>query len=357
VLKDSGGTANGGQDTSAVQTFHITINGAPVAQADTFVLSDSSTSAAAASGVLSNDTDPNGDALTAHLVSGPSHGTLTLNADGSFTYVKGADFSGLDEFTYRANDGLADSAAVTVRIVSYQASIVDKLYEQVLHRDPEDNGLLYWTGRIQSGDPYSVIAQGIFESNERLDPIIEQYYHDFLLRSADDSGLAYWRDQVWKRDGGPENVIAGMISSPEFFQSAGGTNADWIQALYQRLLNRTADSQGLSFWENQLDQHSETEEQVVLGFTNSDENYKNLITGFFQQYLQRAPSASELSTFLTQMQASDSQRDIQIEIIDSDEYRNTPPPPASKLLLAVPLECVLSFFNMPFRKTRTPWRP
>jgi hypothetical protein len=328
-LHDNGGTANGGVDMSAPQTFQISIEGAPIAQADTFVLSNSFSNAAAISGVLANDSDPNGDSLTAHLVSGPSDGTLTLNADGSFTYVKGADFAGLDEFTYQVSDGLANSGIATVRIVSYQASIVDKLYEQVLNRDAEDNGLLYWTNRIHNGDPYSVIAQGIFESNERLDPIIEQYYHDFLLRSADDSGLTYWREQVWKHDGGPENVIAGMISSPEFFQSAGGTNAAWIQALYQRLLNRTADSQGLGFWENQLGQKLETEQQVVLGFTQSDENFKNLTDGFFQQYLQRTPDSTELSDFLQQLRAGASQRDIQIEIIDTDEYRNTPPPPAN----------------------------
>ena len=328
ALKDDGGTAHGGVDTSAPQSFRITVNGAPVAQADTFVLSNSSSSASLAGGVLANDSDPNGDALTAHLVDGPAHGTLTLNADGSFTYAKGADFAGLDEFTYQASDGLANSGIVTVRVISYEASIVDKLYEQVLHREAEDAGLAYWTNQIQNGAPYSEVAQGIFESNERLDPIIEQYYHDFLLRSPDASGLDYWRDQVWKRDGGPENVIAGMISSPEFFQSAGGTNADWIQALYQRLLNRPADSLGLSFWEYQLDQHLETEDQVVLGFTQSDENFTNLIDGFYQQYLQRAPDSTELNNMLAQMRTGATQRDIQVEIIDTDEYRNTPPAPA-----------------------------
>ncbi|HEV7224159.1 MAG TPA: Ig-like domain-containing protein, partial [Pirellulales bacterium] len=329
VLKDNGGTARGGQDASAPQTFRITLNSPPVAQPDTFVLSDSSANTAATVGVLANDSDPDGDPLTAQLVSGPSHGTLTLHADGSFTYVKGADFAGLDEFTYRANDGLAGSGAVTVRLVSYDASLVDKLYQQVLHRDPDDGGLLYWTNQIETGHPLSVIAQGIFESDERLDPIIEQYYQEFLLRPADLPGLIYWRDQVWKRDGGPENVIAGMISSPEFFQSAGGTNGAWVQALYQRLLNRPADAHGLAFWENKLDLQLETPQQVAFGFTQSDENFANLITGFYQQYLQRTPSSTELDTFVRQMRAGAAQRQIQIETIDTNEYRNTPPPPAS----------------------------
>ena len=42
---------------------------------------------------------------TAVLVSGPTHGTLTLNADGTFTYTPAANYNGADSFTYKANDG------------------------------------------------------------------------------------------------------------------------------------------------------------------------------------------------------------------------------------------------------------
>ena len=45
-----------------------------------------------------------------------SHGTLTLNADGGFTYTPNAGFSGPDSFTYHANDGTADSNIVTVSL-------------------------------------------------------------------------------------------------------------------------------------------------------------------------------------------------------------------------------------------------
>jgi filamentous hemagglutinin family protein len=59
----------------------------------------------AEAGVLSNDTDEDGDSLTARFVQGPSHGTLTLNADGSFTYTPDQDYVGTDTFTYVATDG------------------------------------------------------------------------------------------------------------------------------------------------------------------------------------------------------------------------------------------------------------
>ena len=60
--------------------------------------------------------DPDGNPLSAVLGSGPSHGTLTLDADGSFIYTPAANFNGSDSFTYKANDGSIDSNVATVTI-------------------------------------------------------------------------------------------------------------------------------------------------------------------------------------------------------------------------------------------------
>ena len=65
--------------------------------------------------MLANDTSGSGGPLTAATVSGPTHGTLTLNADGSFTYTPAAGYNGPDTFRYRASDG-AGSAQANVAI-------------------------------------------------------------------------------------------------------------------------------------------------------------------------------------------------------------------------------------------------
>ena len=75
-------------------------------------------------GVLSNDTDADGNPLTAVLVQNAEHGALTLNPDGSFTYTPFEDFVGIDTFRYVANDGLANSnlATVTIAVTAVTAS-------------------------------------------------------------------------------------------------------------------------------------------------------------------------------------------------------------------------------------------
>lgn len=104
---------------SAPTTVTITVlpvNDAPAAVADAYTINEDSTLSVSASGVLGNDSDVDGDSLTSLLGTGPAHGALTLNADGSFTYVPAAGFNGVDTFTYSAYDGTSASAAATVTI-------------------------------------------------------------------------------------------------------------------------------------------------------------------------------------------------------------------------------------------------
>ncbi|MBN2473708.1 MAG: lamin tail domain-containing protein [Pirellulales bacterium] len=96
------------------------------------IAEDSTLTVAAAGGVLANDTDDDGDPLTASLVHAPPHGTLTLLSNGSFSYTPSANFYGSDSFTYRAHDGVAESNLATVTIT------VDPVNDPPL---ADDNGL------------------------------------------------------------------------------------------------------------------------------------------------------------------------------------------------------------------------
>ena len=69
-----------------------------------------------APGVLDNDSDPDGDTLTATVNTGPSSGTVTLNGDGSFIYTPNANFNGSDSFTYDASDDNGGTATATVNL-------------------------------------------------------------------------------------------------------------------------------------------------------------------------------------------------------------------------------------------------
>jgi len=134
VARDNVGHVEAAPATADAETV-IPPNEAPIAADDMYEMYGTILTIVAP-GVLDNDSDTESDPLTAVLVDGPSEGTVTLNTDGSFAYVAGLDFNGTDSFTYKANDGSADSNTAT-------ATITDML--MVTNLNDRGEGSLRWT--------------------------------------------------------------------------------------------------------------------------------------------------------------------------------------------------------------------
>jgi hypothetical protein len=109
---------HGGAPATATVSVTVTpVNDPPVAAPNSYTINQDTTLTVAAPGVLGNDSDIDGDTLHAVLVTSPAHGTPSpLAANGSISYTPNPGFTGIDSFTYKANDGQADSNVVTVTI-------------------------------------------------------------------------------------------------------------------------------------------------------------------------------------------------------------------------------------------------
>lgn len=105
----------------------------------------------AGSGVLANDSDPNGDALSAILLDDVSSGTLSLNANGGFSYTPANNFEGVATFRYRASDGGRLSAPAVVSITVNDASIRLSLI------NADTNNIVQ---PLQNGNQLSIAALG-----------------------------------------------------------------------------------------------------------------------------------------------------------------------------------------------------
>lgn len=103
---------------TVIVTINVTaVNDAPTAVADAYSVDEDTLLTVNEPGVLVNDSDVDtGDVIHPVLVSGPSHGQLTLGTNGSIIYDSNADYAGTDSFTYRASDGRLESNLVTVTI-------------------------------------------------------------------------------------------------------------------------------------------------------------------------------------------------------------------------------------------------
>ncbi|MGV8040683.1 MAG: Ig-like domain-containing protein [Thermoanaerobaculaceae bacterium] len=148
IVRDAAGAAS----NPGVVTVTVTgVADPPVAVADAYLVSGALLSVPPL-GVLANDSDPDGDTLTANLVTGPAKGTLSLFANGSFTYAPSVGATGTDTFTYRASDGalFSGNATVTLTLNSAPVAVNDQtsiLWPQVatinvLANDSDPDGTL-----------------------------------------------------------------------------------------------------------------------------------------------------------------------------------------------------------------------
>jgi len=88
----------------------------------------------------------------AHDFAGPNHGTLSLNADGSFSYSPAANFNGTDSFTYKASDGQAQSGVATVTITVTPVNDAPVAANDDSYTTPEDTLLMVTAPGLLAND-------------------------------------------------------------------------------------------------------------------------------------------------------------------------------------------------------------
>jgi len=135
-------------------------NTPPVANPDFYMMSEDSALTVGAPGILNNDFDADGDPLTALYDGlGPTHGSLTVHADGSIEYTPNANWCGIDTFQYNAYDGEANSELATVEItvicVDDPPVAVDDTFS--IWEDGERKSLRPWENDTDiDGGPYAI---------------------------------------------------------------------------------------------------------------------------------------------------------------------------------------------------------
>jgi VCBS repeat-containing protein len=108
VLVDDG---HGGTATATVNVTVTAVNDAPTASAPAVTTAEDT---AVSGQVTLGDVD--GDALTASLQTAPGHGSVTVNADGSYTYTPAANYAGADSFVVLVDDGHGGTTTAAVNV-------------------------------------------------------------------------------------------------------------------------------------------------------------------------------------------------------------------------------------------------
>ncbi|HQU41594.1 MAG TPA: DUF4214 domain-containing protein, partial [Pirellulales bacterium] len=197
---------------------------------------------------------------------------------------------------------------------------VAEMYEDILHRFVDGQGLLFWSNLLDAGAPLSVVSSALLSSDEYLTNfVIRPAYEKYLGRDADPGGITYWlaRMHAGLTD---EGLAASLASSAEFYINAGNTNVGYVDALYRLVLGRPADGGGESYWVGQL-AAGESAFDVAIGFATSSEDRTTQIDHTYEALLGRNPSLAELDQWLVDFQSGLTTNESLIaSIAATDEY-------------------------------------
>jgi hypothetical protein len=174
---------------TASTSFTLTVNPVndpPIAVNDSYSTNQNTTLTIAAPGVLSNDSDTDGDPIHAVMNTVPTEGTLnngnSVAPDGSFVYTPNSNYVGTDSFTYFADDGNNNGNIVTVTI-----TVVDNVSPTVVSVDPD-------TATFNLADMPSKVIKVTFSENIANTPIIgvnPPYQTQTVTNCGDDNAKTF----------------------------------------------------------------------------------------------------------------------------------------------------------------------
>ena len=176
---------------------------------------------------------------------------------------------------------------------------VTRMYQVVLGREPDANGLATWVNELDSGKMKAAdIVTGFFNSpeytgkNKKNEEVVKDCYNAMLGRDPDQGGATYWK-AIMDIGMSSDKVCSGFLGSQEFIALANsygiqpGTitlknardlnieRTSFVYRLYQDCLKRQPDIAGLENWCKQLAQgYAGT--SIASGFVFSAE-YKNTL--------------------------------------------------------------------------------
>jgi hypothetical protein len=245
-------------------------------------------------------------------------GTGPFTVSGTHTF---ATFKGLHTITVTIFDQGGNTAAVTDDVTdpTPNEAYVMQLYQDLLQRPADSGGLTYWSGLLDRGASRPSVALGIEQSPEYRQDEVQALYAQYLHRNADTTGLVVFSNFL-AHGGTLEQVAADIVGSGEYYLTrAGGTNAGFLDALYQDALGRNIDPTGQSYFGGQLAAGA-SRNQIASAIFGSTEYRQDLVEGYYQSLLGRPADKSGLANFADALAGGVRDEQVMADIFGSEEF-------------------------------------
>ena len=207
------------------------------------------------------------------------------------------------------------TAAVTPQAFLPFASanaMIDRVYLDLLGRAPtateRSTAVAGFTAGTLDGAKLIASIRATEESKTQVDALTRLYFA-YFLRVPDRGGLMYWLNR--RRNGTKLDTISQSFATSSEFKNRYGslTNREFVELVYQNVLDREGEESGVTYWTNQLNSGKRTRGRVMTGFSESNEYKVKMaeeveVAGQFILMLDRKPTATEYANFVAAFEAS-----------------------------------------------------
>ena len=172
---------------------------------------------------------------------------------------------------------------------------LNKMYGTFFDREPDEGGFNSWMAELNAGTPREKVLAGFVNSKE-FGALCDKYgiargtmeddgsniynagvrnfvlrnYTQTLGRNGETEGIEYWAHRINTGELTMKEVAINFLHSEEFLNK-GLNNVEYVKVLYRTFLGREADEAGLADWTGQLDRGEKTRDEIVAGFSGSQE--------------------------------------------------------------------------------------
>lgn len=199
-----------------------------------------------------------------------------------------------------------------------------RLYQGILGRDADLQGAKDFVGAVNGGTSLTDIANLFLNSSEVTSVVnaadINDLYQALLGRDADAEGAADWAGLL--ANGGSLTDIAAAIAVSQEAITADASNGDFVRDLYENVLGREAEEEGLNAWVGQLfngASRSEVASAIVGSAEAQTKSDADFIEGLYQTALGRDSDATGKAAWLGLLANGGTHADVALGIVGSPE--------------------------------------
>lgn len=192
---------------------------------------------------------------------------------------------------------------------------VTRSYHDLLGRAPSSAELAAGVSEVSTSGR-TAFEQGLVYSNEWTAHVVHDLYVTLLGREPDAGGLAYWVARV-RAGMAVRDVAISLYGSAEYYAAHGGAPGPYVTALYDAILHRAPDADGLAYWTGQVATHGTA--WVAAAFYQSLESRQDRVTGLYRELLLRSVDSGGRDYWAAQLLHEDDLA-LALELVTSDEY-------------------------------------